>query len=210
MAYLSMQKVLEELSTSGKALFTLNDAAKVTGKNKRYLSRLFSTSKKVGHLERGKYYIKGADTYVLASNVLFPSYVSLLSAFRFYDLTTQMPVRIAIMTSRRHKEMEINDMKVDFITLGAKRIFGYRRIKGVFVATIEKTIVDSLYLMDPPNLYIEEAFGNAKDKIDLDRLAYYARRMKSAALMKRLEKLLKSFGIVESIAISPKKKKVYD
>lgn len=194
MAYLSVPKIVESISASGKGVFTLNDIAKLTGKNKRYLSRLMSTSENVGHLERNKYYVKGSDIYALASNIVYPSYISLLSAFRYHNITTQVPVRFAVITTKRHAEIVLEGVKIDFITFGRERVFGYERINGAFVAAIEKSIVDALYLSDPPYAYVEEAFKKAVEKIDLQKLKEYGIYMKSKTLISRLGFLLDSSG----------------
>jgi len=77
-------------------VFGINDAIKVLNASRGY-AKLFVLRciKKgiVGRVESGVYYLKGyANEYAIASNIIKPSYVSLVSALAYYGLTTQIPV----------------------------------------------------------------------------------------------------------------------
>ena len=54
-----MQDVLDELAMHGKKVFSINDAARIARKPKRYMSKLLSANSKVARIERGKYYLIG-------------------------------------------------------------------------------------------------------------------------------------------------------
>src|SRR5208337_4635739 len=140
MAYIKVQGLIDELSGLGKMVFTIGDASKLTGKPQAYLSRLLPTSGKIRRIERGKYYIDGADIYEIASNVVYPSYVSLFSAFRYYDLTTQEVARMSVLSVRRHGPLEVGGMTIEFTSIAKRRLFGYAKHGNAFVATMEKAI----------------------------------------------------------------------
>jgi predicted transcriptional regulator of viral defense system len=78
------------------------------------------------------------------------------------------------------------------------RFFGFKREilegKFVFVAEIEKAIVDSLYL--PKYCPTSETFFALRNaNLNLEKLFKYAKRMNSLAVIKRLGYLLEVVGI---------------
>ncbi len=197
MPNIKTQSIIDYFLGLNKKVFTINDVARLTGKRKAYLSRLLPTNSKFKRIEKGKYYVDDPDVYEIASNIVNPSYISLMSAFTYNGLTTQMPVKISVITTLRHKKMNFNGMAIDFITLDAGRIFGYKKVENIRIATAEKSFVDSLYLSDPPYADIEEAFEKAVSEgiLNFDRLKEYAIEMMSGPLINRLGFLLDSFAV---------------
>ncbi|MBI5392656.1 hypothetical protein HZA96_02195 [Candidatus Woesearchaeota archaeon] len=189
-----------------KPVFSLQDAAKMIEKKKGY-ARLYLYRLKrkeyIKEIEKGKYSISD-DIYEIASNVVFPSYISFLSAFSLYGLTTQIPKRIQIIAAKPKKELIVDDSTIEFITFKNKNIFGYERTKiGVhygMIAEKEKAIIDALYL--PQHCPISETFEVLKNKeFDIDKLVDYALQMDSIILLKRLGYLLElvEFNIFEKV-----------
>ena len=195
-----MQEVLDELALHNKTVFSIYDAARIMNKPTNYVSKLLSNNKKVRRIERGKYYLtdgRGINIYEIASQVVFPSYVSLFAAFQFYSVTEQFVVKYSVVTLKRHRPIIIENNAVEFIKIQKERFFGYKKNGNAYVATIEKAIVDSLYLGSPPFSYIEEAFAESLRRkiINVDLLVDFALRMKTKATPKRVQTLLKSENI---------------
>ncbi len=194
---------IQEIKGMNIPVITTPDAMRITGKKEKYVSLFLSrmvSHRLLNRLERGKYYVPGSDIYALASNIIYPSYVSLLSAFRYHNITTQTITTIDIISAIRHSEIkELDEQKINFINLGASRVFGFYKDAetSAFVAHIEKAIIDSLYLQNPPYHYIEEALSNAykEGRLDSDRMVYFAQRMDSDILMERLGKMCDSISI---------------
>ena len=197
MPYQKMYDLIERLSAMGKNVFTVNDASKLTGKKTLYMSLMLSKNKYIDRIERGKYYLKGTDILEVASNVIFPSYLSLFSAFRYYNLTTQIPLKISVISTLRHKKLTIHGNVIEFRLLDKNRFFGYLKKDGIFIAEIEKAIIDALYFGEPPYSYVLESFQIARDKhlIDIKKLKHYCIMMHSNALISRLGFLLESEGL---------------
>ena len=195
-----MQEVLDELALHDKTVFSIYDAARIMNKPKNYVSKLLSNNKKVKRIERGKYYLKngrGINIYEIASQVVFPSYVSMFAAFQFYSVTEQFVVKYSVVTLKRHRPIIIENNAVEFIKIQKERFFGYKKNGNAYVATIEKAIVDSLYLGSPPFSYIEEAFAESLRRkiINVDLLVDFTLRMKTKAAAERVQTLLKSENI---------------
>ncbi len=197
------EKFAQEIKSRNMPVFTTRDAARIIGKKDKYaslfLGRMVGRSL-LNRLEKGKYYLPGSDAYSVASNIVYPSYISLLSAFRYHNITTQIITTIDIVSTMRHSSIKnLEEHKINFINLGASRVFGFYRDSetNAFVAHIEKAVVDSLYLQNPPYQYIEEALNNAYNEniLDIERMVYFARRMDSNTVMGRLGEICDSIGI---------------
>ncbi len=200
MAYLSMNDVLDELILQEKNVFTLGDAARIMHKDNGYVSKMLASNRKVVRIERGKFFInKGKiwDLYEIASQLVFPSYISLFSAFQYYSVTEQIVKRFSVITLRRHRTIFVDNNTIEFIAIRRERFFGYTRDQNRYVAFLEKAIVDSIYLNTPPLSYVEEAFLAAfnRKKIEVDRLIDYSIEMKSKKVMKSVGHLLEMKGV---------------
>lgn len=186
----------EELERLGLVVFTVADVARITGKPRNYcwlfLKRL-EDGKKIIRVERGKYCLKGADPYTVASRLVFPSYVSFLSALAFHHLTTQVPVVIQVACSRQKRPVEFGGSRITFTKLRRKALFGFRRYNGVIAAEPEKAIIDILAF--PGQAPTSEAFYAIRQGIDAGKLEEYARRLGSSAARRRVGFLLENAGI---------------
>ncbi len=179
--------ILSILREQREGVFTTHEIAQLTGSGAKYASLITLRMLKgnmIRRAERGKYYLPNTSIYAIASNMVYPSYVSLFAAFRYYNLTTQMPRIIDIVTTKRHKEIEeLEGSRIRFVTFQKRRFFGFGidRETGALVADIEKALVDSLYMSDPQYAYVEEAatLAHANDVLSSEKLMFYAERMES-------------------------------
>ena len=185
---------IRALNTNGLKVFTLNDAVKIIGKSSNYVSLFLSGIDSIKHLERGKYYVEGTDPAEVASNVVYPSYISLVYALAHYKSITQIPIVIDVMVLRQRKNLKAEGYNVRFIRLKRSRFFGYRNDRGVFIADQEKAIVDCL-AFNVDFFYVSESFGNLKDGLDIEKLKRYAKAMNDKALINRLGFILERGGI---------------
>lgn len=197
------EEFVQEIKGKNIPVFTTLDAVRITGKREKYVSLFLSRMVSHGllnRLEKGKYYLPRSDIYSIASNIVYPSYISLLSAFRYHRITTQIITTVDVISTIRHTNIKnLEEHSVNFINLGASRVFGFYRDSetNAFVAHIEKAIIDSLYLQNPPYQYIEEALNNAykNSTLDIERMVYFAYRMESNVVIKRLGEICKPIGI---------------
>ncbi len=193
---------VRRIQRSNTPVFTTAQAAKVIDKSEKYASLFLARLCKAGEikaLERGKYYLTGTSVYSIASNVMYPSYISMLSAFRYHRITTQILVQMEVVSITRHLPVaNVDGYLIKFIKFGPNRFFGFYRDRegGAFVAYIEKAIVDSLYMENIPFAYVEEAAESAErdGKLNHERLDIFTDRMRSATLKKRVDKLYRSIG----------------
>lgn len=177
--YLRAQKI---------TVFSVYDAAKIISMPFGYSSKFLAGDKYVKRAERGLYYTNDANEYEAASRILFPSYVSLVSALRFHNLTEQIPRRIYVIATRQHKPISnLNGYKVEFSKVKKALMYGYRRVDNIFVADPEKAIIDMLYL----NRFVEyadEAIEN--ERINKTKLKKYAKQSGVRSIIRRVEAML--------------------
>ncbi len=184
---------MDYLSSNEIKVFNIHDAAKIFGKPEKYVSMRLTSMPKIKRATRGVYYIYDADVSEIATKIVVPSYISLISAFALHNVTTQMPLEIHVIAPVQHRTLEVEGYKIRFIKFTQERIFGYSRINGSMVAILEKAIVDSLYL----NLYTNEAMEVVMDNISLldkAKLIDYGIRMRSKATISRLGYLMEMAG----------------
>ena len=197
MNYVKTQDLIAEMSHHEKLVFTLNDATKYMNKPRKYVSKQLASNKKVIRIERGKYFIsthKGIDLYAVASKILYPSYISLLSAFQYYSVTTQITNTYSVISLKRHRTIVFDENIIEFRTVKKERFFGYKRVQNIFISSLEKAIIDSIYLGVPAFSYVEEAFLSAIEKgiLDINELKILASRMNSKAVSEKISYLIDS------------------
>lgn len=205
---------IRTLETYEKPVFTVNDVSKVIDADKKYARVYLNRLKAKGvveAVERNKYVLAGTHPYVAATNLVFPSYMSFLTALYYYQATTQIPGIIYVASTRSKKSLTMKGYSLEFIKLKKKRFFGYSRDKFqgkfVFVAEKEKLIVDSLFL--PKYCPIDEIYNAMGDeKLNIDTLVEYGLRMDSIVTIKRLGYLLekKKIDVYERLKLRLNKK----
>ncbi len=174
-------------------LFSENDVVRIIDKNKSYakllLHRLYKNNL-VKRIERGKYTIHD-DAMIFASSLVKPSYISLISAFRYYGFTQKQPVNIYILSPVSKKSINFGVTKIIF--LRTKHLYGYGKERygdfDILIAEPEKAIIDAL-LFKLPLQDIIDALDTAK--INYEKLINYAVKTKNKSLIKRLGYIIES------------------
>jgi predicted transcriptional regulator of viral defense system len=181
-----------ELKLNGLDVFTPKDVGRITGKRMNYVYLMLSKSKRFLRMQNGLYYVKGTDPLRIASAVLHPSYISLISAFSYYKLIDQVPNSIKVITSKRHRDIKsIEGMRIEFRSIKRDMLYGYSRKHDVSVADVEKAIVDSLYLLEDMQ-YIDEAKENAMETgiLDPEKLLLYAEKSGVKSVYSKAKRLV--------------------
>lgn len=176
---------LQELGR--KPYFTLGDVAQVfdlqpasarvlcsryvrQGLLVRFKNNIYTTVLKWENLTR-------QDYFKIANVLQVPSYLSLMTALAFYDVTTQ--VQNSYQESvclKRSLSYNVREAVFSYVKLQSRYYGDFIKKDGIFIATKEKAFLDAAYLY---------SFG--KYKFDLDALD-----MKKLEL-KRIRSLLKEY-----------------
>jgi predicted transcriptional regulator of viral defense system len=191
---------IEILKNSKNSVFTFSQLARILEKREEYakvfINRL--TERELLRLEKNKYTLKGTNPFLVASNIIFPSYISFITAYSYYNLTTQLPRTFFVVSLKQRKPINFDSNLIQFVKFKKFRFFGFKREilegKFAFVAEVEKAILDSLY--QPKYCPISETFFALKNaNLNLEKLFRYTKEMKSLAVIKRLGYLLEVIGI---------------
>jgi predicted transcriptional regulator of viral defense system len=187
---------LDELSRANKKVFTTYDAAKFMGKPIEYASLMLSKSRDVVRIEKGVYAIKGTDIYEAASNIVFPSYVSLLAGMQYYGLIDQNIIRYSVITLERHKNITLGKNEIEFRKVKRRLMFGYVSKSGTYIAEPEKLFIDCLYFNIRLHVLLE-AMKTAKEEnmVSAEKLEEYAIRAGRKTLVNRLGFIMESAGL---------------
>ena len=114
--------------------------------------------------ERWKYFTR-EQKLEMANLLQVPSYISLVSALDYYEITTQMQRDFfESVVIKRTKEVSISDTFFNYTKISKNLYFGFEKINNFFIAKPEKAFLDAFYLM---------SLGRYKfdlTAVDIDRL----------------------------------------
>jgi len=140
----------------------------------------------------------------IANKIYSPSYISLETALRFYNLLPETVYGLTSITSRQTRLFNTELGRFTYRNVKKNLFFGYQNYKFnsfVFsIADIEKAILDYLYFS--PYLKTESDFVGLRidgkvftEQCDENKLMLYLEQFQSKALEKRLKKLQ---GVINS------------
>ncbi|MBU1199371.1 MAG: hypothetical protein KKF46_00870 [Nanoarchaeota archaeon] len=178
---------LEILKTNNLEVFSIKDLKLLLSLKPTKVYNLIKSLKNKGFIEvirKGLYCIRGTDEMIIASRIVYPSYISFLSALNYYELTEQVSKKITLATTKRKKHKDYA-----FATLSKDKFFGYTHIDKIIISEKEKALIDSLYL---PRYAggIKTIITCFTKKLNKKKLYEYAMRMKSKAVIRRLGYIL--------------------
>ena len=187
-------------------VFTLDTVCNINKKDalytKLYLNRLVKRGL-IKRIQRGKYTVHD-DPIIVATRIIWPSYISLWYALRYHDLTEQIPEKISVLTTSKKglKRIEFLGKSIVFTTIPAKYLFGYSKILisgfEVFMADPEKAIVDSVVQRKISLTEIFSIIESEADKLSFRLIVDHVLRTGNIAAAKRIGWMLERIGIVES------------
>ena len=179
-------------------VFNLKILREIINKDRNYAKIVIYRLKKdnlIFEIEKDKYTTL-KEAIVVASNLIWPSYLSCWTALRYYNLTEQLPKNIFVITtkSRKKRTLEFNNSQIIFIKAKTQYFFGYNKEHygnfDIFIAKKEKAIIDSLYFKQISLSEIYEVIKNSLNEFDSNIFIDYLIKIKNKALIKRLGFLL--------------------
>ena len=189
MKEMNLYSIRELALKSGRAVYSVQQLANLIKKQKAiaavYSSRLVAKGL-ARRLLKGKISF-AEDDFIVASQLVEPSYISLSSALAFHNILSQVPANVECVSpknSRRYGKLGLVYHKIP-----PSLFFGYEKYrKGdsyVFVAEPEKALIDGIYL----NLLPKNVLAEAMAGLDKNKLAGYVRRYAGRG-KKKLERWL--------------------
>jgi predicted transcriptional regulator of viral defense system len=93
-------------------------------------------------------YFDRDQKFRLANLIQVPSYISLMTALDYYQITTQMQRDfMESIVLKRTKEITLGTIVFNYTRIGPDLYFGFIKDKAFFIATPEKAFLDAVYLM---------------------------------------------------------------
>jgi predicted transcriptional regulator of viral defense system len=114
------------------------------------------------------------DRFLLANLGQVPSYLSLATALDCYEITTQVQRDyFESVALKRTKEIRLNGTVFRYAKVTGTLYFGFKKEKGFFIATPEKALLDSFYLMSYGRyaLDLSALDGTRFDRAEIKRMS---------------------------------------
>ncbi|MDE1811060.1 MAG: hypothetical protein KGH66_03395, partial [Candidatus Micrarchaeota archaeon] len=145
-----MYEIRDRAVASNRAVYSIQQLSNLTGKSRAvstvYSSRLVK-NKLATKVKKGTISFTD-DQFVIATQLVEPSYISLDSALLFNRAIQQVPKTIECVTSRN--SFRYPKIGVTYHKIPEGLFFGYKRHSKagsyVFVAESEKAVIDGIYL----------------------------------------------------------------
>jgi len=175
-----------------KALGISNGSAKVTAS--RYAKKGILV-----RVKRNMYVLRDVwntssreEKFVLVNMGQVPSYISLMSALDYYEITTQVQRDFyESVAVKRTKEICLDGSIFRYVKVNSALYFG-KKEKNFFIATPEKALVDAFYLMSYGRYAIDIA-ALSPEKLDRKEV----RRMSQNFPLKT-QRMLKKYGYLKT------------
>ena len=88
------------------------------------------------------------EKFQLANLGQVPSYISLMTALDYFEMTTQMQRNyFESVAVRRSKEIHMNGSLFRYVKLAPNLYDTFEKVKNFFIATPEKALLDAFYLL---------------------------------------------------------------
>ena len=111
-----------------------------------------------------------AEKFLLANMGQTPSYISLMTALDYYEITTQVQRDFfESVAVKRTKEILVDESMFRYSKIASNLYFGFQKEKGFFIATPEKALLDAFYLMSYGR-YALDISALDSDKLDRDEI----------------------------------------
>ena len=208
-------KLLSNLSSGKKDVFTIEEAEKAVGIKGSRLRKLLHDlmkNKWVERIERGRYLIvpleagwrgeHGTHPFIIARKLVIPYYVGFLSALNYYGITKQVTRTIYVVTTKKKRPINFHAQEYYFVSVDKKRFFGVAEewISDLKfnISDKEKTIVDCLFIPEYSG-GLTEVVKTFRGKINYEKLYEYAVRTEDLAAIKRLGYILEALKIKTAI-----------
>jgi len=188
---------LRELGEIRKPYFGYEEIAKVLGISEDSAKVSASRYVKQGLLVRFKknmYILREAwnassreEKFLLANIGQTPSYISLMTALNYYEITTQVQRNFfESVAIKRTKEVALNGYVFRYSKVSISLYFGFKKEKEFFIATPEKALLDAFYLMSYGR-YALDLNALDPEKIDQDKIESMSDKfpLKTQNLLKR-------------------------
>ncbi len=148
---------INDLNKNNKLVLSIEDLAKNLSINfesakvtaTRYLKRgLLIRIKRNLYITPEKFNsLKEINLFQLANLIQTPSYISLVSALSYYNISTQQLQRVVeSVAQKRSKSVKVKDVEFRYFLVKKNYYNGFSLERNIFIASPEKALADIIYL----------------------------------------------------------------
>ncbi|MCP6726635.1 MAG: hypothetical protein KJI69_01165 [Patescibacteria group bacterium] len=189
MSYITLSFVENTLVKLGVSIFSVREFSKIF-KIKPSTARSFlirnskKTDSRILKLKRGIYAfsINAPTKLEIANKIYQPSYISFETALSHYGIIPETVYTITSATTKRTKEIIVQNSTFKYYKIKKNLFFGYRpkkfNNKIILMADPEKALLDYIYLLSLRKGVFNERLDLSK--IDTDKLGYYVNYFKKS------------------------------
>jgi len=199
---MNLYEIKSKLDEKEKAVFSLNEIARIIEKPKNLAAVYLNRMHKKGLLfkiEKNKF-SKTKDIFIIASQLISPCYLGLNSSLYLHNEFSQVINQLDIITSKQKKKINVFGAEIRFIKINPNFMFGYEKIKKensfIFMSNLEKTIID--ILLHPRYARITNLLELVK-KSNHSLLLEYTKFINKEVLTRKIGFLLDLAGIKNSL-----------
>ena len=124
-------EVINKLTDDEKVIFTFNDILRYSHISPKSLAKsVYRLKQQYGiyKIEKNKFSLTD-DPFIVASNVVYPSYLSFTTSLYLHNTFDQIINQVDIATSVRKKMVKFNSTILNFHYVKPDLMFGYRKIR---------------------------------------------------------------------------------
>jgi len=151
----------------------------------------------VCRIEKSKYTVF-KDPFLIASRIVWPSYISCWNGLKYHNLTEQVPHDISVIVANNKKLIKIQNTQINFIKIKTRNFFGYEKVKyngfDIFIADAEKSIIDSALLRKVSLSELQEIIIDNIQHIKISKFLSYLKKIGNKSLIKRFGYIFEKAG----------------
>ena len=189
MKELSLYKIRDIALNSGIAVFDAQQLSQLIDKNKNialvYMNRLVNNGLATRIVNGKISFIK--DDFLIASQLISPSYISMNSALLYHNIIDQVPEYIECINTRN--SINFPELGITYHKIKPELFFGYRRYEKagsyIFVANPDKAFFDGLYF----KIFSKQDIMDFRQDMDFTELMARLKDIKIRGIKKIMEML---------------------
>lgn len=133
------------------------------------------------------------EKFVIVNLGQAPSYISLMTALDYYEITTQVQRDFyESIALKRTKEIRADDSLFRYSKISSALYFGFKKEKNFFIAIPEKALLDAFYLMSYGRYALDISAVDA-EKLDREEI-----RRLSKKFPPKTKDMLKKYGYLKA------------
>lgn len=115
------------------------------------------------------------EKFALANLLQVPSYISLMTALSYYEITTQLQRDfVESVGFYRSKSVDIGNFAFNYAKINRRLYYGFVKTRGFFIAEPEKAFLDAIYLVSFKKYNFDLTSIDA-GKLNMNRIKVMAR-----------------------------------